>query len=66
MKECRYCGMIHGPKCPSIKAIEYHPDGTVKRIEFVTPADYFQNQPLPMPIVPPVWWPPQTTWSTNG
>lgn len=27
--------MIHGPKCPSVKALEYHPDGTVKRVEFV-------------------------------
>ena len=34
--KCRWCGMIHGPMCPSVKAIEYHADGvTVKRVEFV-------------------------------
>lgn len=33
--QCGYCGMIHGPRCPSVQAIEYYPDGTVKRVEFV-------------------------------
>ncbi len=40
MTPCRWCGLIHGPKCPSVKAIEYYPDGTVKRIEFYSPNDY--------------------------
>lgn len=31
---CPHCGMIHTTKCPLIKAIEYFPDGTVKRVEF--------------------------------
>jgi hypothetical protein len=32
---CRWCGMIHGPACPSVRAIEYYPDGvTVRRVEF--------------------------------
>lgn len=26
--------MFHGLLCPSIKAYEYYPDGTLKRIEF--------------------------------
>lgn len=26
--------MIHHGPCPRIKAIEYHPNGTVKRIEY--------------------------------
>lgn len=34
---CRWCGMIHGPRCYAVAAIEYHPDGTVKRVEFVPP-----------------------------
>ena len=34
---CPYCGMRHGPRCPSVEAIEYYPDGTVKRVEFVKP-----------------------------
>lgn len=33
---CRWCGTPHhGRHCPSVKAIEFHPDGvTVKRVEF--------------------------------
>ena len=33
---CRYCGLIHTDPgiCPRVKAIEYHPDGTIKRVEF--------------------------------
>lgn len=45
---CRYCGKEHGPRCPEVRAIEYHPDGTVKRVEFLTPADH-HPMPLPMP-----------------
>lgn len=35
---CPYCSspwsaQIHGGACPRIKAIEYHPNGTVKRVE---------------------------------
>lgn len=40
--KCRYCGNYHGPLCPDVKAIEYHPNGTVKRVEFKTAADYPQ------------------------
>jgi hypothetical protein len=32
--------MIHGPQCPSVKALEFYPDGSVKRIEFRTAADW--------------------------
>lgn len=35
---CRWCGMIHGLRCPAVAAMELHPDGTVKRVEFVRPA----------------------------
>lgn len=31
---CQWCGMYHGPKCPSVAAIEYHENGQVKRVEF--------------------------------
>jgi hypothetical protein len=31
---CGHCGMIHGFICPHIRAIEYYPDGTVKRVEY--------------------------------
>ena len=38
--KCQYCGGTHGPNCPIIKAIEYFPNGTIKRIEYMTPSDY--------------------------
>ena len=39
--KCAYCGSFpHPGVCPTVKAIEYHQDGTVKRVEFKTPADY--------------------------
>jgi hypothetical protein len=36
---CPHCSspfsaVIHGGPCPRIRAIEYHPSGTVKRIEY--------------------------------
>jgi hypothetical protein len=37
--KCQWCGNIHGQRCPEVRAIEYHPDGTIKRVEFVTPGD---------------------------
>lgn len=56
---CPHCGMLHGGICHLVKAIEYYPDGTVKRIEFKGPADYPQativNPPLPLP----------STWGPN-
>ena len=31
---CPYCGaMPHQGICPSVKAIEYYPDGSIKRVE---------------------------------
>jgi hypothetical protein len=38
---CRWCGLLHGPTCPRVKAIEYCDDGvTVRRVEFMTAAAY--------------------------
>ena len=34
---CRWCGEKHGVRCYAVAAIEYHPDGTVRRVEFVQP-----------------------------
>ena len=38
---CPYCSTptvasYHSGSCPRVRAIEYHPDGSVKRIEFKT------------------------------
>ena len=32
--ECRWCGAIHQGECPRVKAKEFHPDGSLKRVEF--------------------------------
>ncbi len=47
---CRWCGVIHGPTCPTVKAIEFFPDGSVKRVEFKTAADYASAMPMPIPM----------------
>ena len=36
---CPYCSSagswtMHGGKCPKVAEIEYHPDGSVKRVRF--------------------------------
>jgi hypothetical protein len=32
---CPHCGRIHeGQRCPAVKAIEYYPDGKIKRVEY--------------------------------
>lgn len=36
-QKCNYCGLYHEAKCPLVKAFEYHPDGTLKRVEFFEP-----------------------------
>lgn len=46
---CPHCTLPHPGKCPLVKAVEYHENGTVRRVEFFTPADYapaiFANPP---------------------
>lgn len=44
--KCQLCGNEHEFKCPLIKAYEYFPDGVVKRVEFVTFADFAQEPTL--------------------
>ncbi len=45
--ECRFCGKSHGVRCPEIKAIEYHENGAIKRIEYLTPSDYYAPMTSP-------------------
>lgn len=42
LQQCGHCGAIHSGVCPRIKSIEYHPDGTMKRVEYHNP-----NPPAP-------------------
>lgn len=37
LRTCSWCSGIHTGKCPLVKAIEYHPNGIVKRVEFYDP-----------------------------
>ncbi len=42
---CKWCSVDsykiwHGGKCPKVKAIEYHPNGAVKRVEFYGPCGF--------------------------
>ena len=49
--KCQWCGQVHFTegKCPTVKAYEYNPDGTLKRVEFFAPNDYAPIiQPAPM------------------
>jgi hypothetical protein len=46
MSSCPYCGLIHNTTCPKIKAIEYYPDGSTKRVEFHSPV------PTEFPVFP--------------
>lgn len=34
---CPYCGFGHTGTCHRVKAIEYYPDGSVKRVELHEP-----------------------------
>ena len=60
MDHCHYCAGIHpGVRCPAVKAIDYYPNGTIKRVEFVGPPPtligvapaqpWDWNRPFPMP-----------------
>lgn len=42
MTKCVHCGSAveHAGVCPSIKAIEYYPDGGVRRVEYKVASDY--------------------------
>lgn len=49
MPGCPYCSsqwqqIYHGGACPKVRAIEYHPNGTIKRVEFNVPAPFFSAQ----------------------
>jgi len=40
---CPYCGMGHSGVCSRVRAIEYHENGAVRRVEF--------HEPTPLPYV---------------
>jgi hypothetical protein len=53
MNACPHCNQYHdNMKCPLVKAIEYYEGGGIKRVEYMTPADYIAT-----PLQP--YWPPR-------
>lgn len=50
---CPHCGgWPHQGVCPMVQAVEYHPDGTIKRVEYKTSKDYDStNTTWPIPYV---------------
>jgi len=69
--KCPHCGELqsaHKGQCHRVKAIEYHENGMVKRVEYMTPADYCPPIPIwpnPSPPSPPYPWAPTTTWGAD-
>ncbi len=76
-EKCEHCGSKtpHEGKCPSVKAIEYFPNGKVKRVEYMTAADYclpvahgttYIGWPVyPQPIYIQPTYPPAYPWYTT-
>ena len=51
---CRWCGMLYGAFCPSVRSIEFFDDGvTIKRVEFHSPQPIQQIMAQTAPWIPP-------------
>lgn len=53
-KPCRWCGELHGVRCPWVKALEFSICEAITRVEFLTPADCVaaQAESEPQPDYP--------------
>jgi hypothetical protein len=48
---CPYCGCYHTtPTCGRVKAIEYYPNGTIKRVELHDIATYYDTTPVSLSV----------------
>lgn len=47
---CGHCGVYHSGPCPRVKAIEYYPNGTIKRVEYHAPQPVVSGTPSREPI----------------
>lgn len=54
-QKCGWCGLYHGPTCFRVKAIEYHPNGTVRRVELREPWQHPETNWGP-DVGKEVWW----------
>lgn len=48
-QQCQHCGCVHGAVCPSVRSVEYWPDGRIKKVEYER-GQGIEPQPFP-------WWP---------
>ena len=52
-KYCEHCGNYHTGTCPRIKAIEYHKNGKIKRVEYhdmsAASVPFVQSKPWYLP-----------------
>lgn len=53
---CRWCGMHHAGACLRVRALEYHPDGSLRRVEFHEPAPPVKIEPVKPAIGPTTTW----------
>jgi hypothetical protein len=60
LTKCPHCANYHAGRCPEVRAIEYHQDGSIKRVEYLTPADSMA------PVLPAQWQPWQPTMPITG
>lgn len=55
--QCGHCGMTHIGPCPRIKAIEYYPNGTMKRVEYHELRTGIEATKVTLPPYPTVYGP---------
>ncbi len=69
--KCPYCGLsglTHPGVCPMVKALEYHENGSIKRVEFHPPQPLnLTNFPFGYPSSGQITFPPPPpgTWQIN-
>lgn len=61
---CPYCGNLHQTKCFMVKAFEYHPDGSLRRVEFFEPLPA-KVESGPSIVVGSPWGSSVTTWAVG-
>lgn len=64
---CPHCGNAHSGQCPRVKAIEYYPDGKIKRVEYKedAPVPYADWTYRPYPWYPYPFMPTYPTWTST-
>lgn len=45
-QKCQHCGGLHVRNCPRVKEVEYHADGSVKRVSYWPHGEWPEDQVL--------------------